>query len=68
MLVVPGPVTRLVQPSGGRVLAELETSGHLLDVAVDSRLNLYVLREPGTLEHWAPAATLAVLSGPSTTP
>lgn len=68
VLVVPGPVTRLVQPSGGRVLAELETSGHLLDVAVDARLNLYVLREPGTLEHWAPAATLAVLSGPSTTP
>lgn len=68
VLVVPGPVTRLVQPRGGRVLAELETSGHLLDLAVDARLNLYVLREPGTLEHWAPSAALAVLSGPATRP
>jgi hypothetical protein len=61
VLVLPGPVTRLVQPRGGRVLAELETSGHLLDVAVDARLSLYVLREPGVLEHWAPSAALAVL-------
>lgn len=61
VLVLPGPVTRLVDPRGGRVLAELETSGHLLDVAVDARLSLYVLREPGTLEHWSPSAALSVL-------
>ena len=60
-LVVPGPVTRLVQPRGGRVLAELGTGPRMLDLATDAKLTIYVLREPGTLETFVPGAALAVV-------
>ncbi len=60
-LVVPGPLTRLVDPLGGRVLAELPTGPRVLDLKADARLNLYLLREPGTLETYAPGAALAVV-------
>ncbi len=60
-LVVPGPVTRLVQPRGGRVLAELATGPRMLDLATDAKLTIYVLREPGTLETFVPGAALAVV-------
>lgn len=62
VLVVPGPVTRLVQPRGGRVLAELATGPRMLDLAADAKLTLYVLREPGTLETFVPGTALAVVS------
>ncbi len=61
-LVVPGPLTRLVDPRSGRVLAELPTGARVMDLAADSRLNLYVLREPGTLETFAAASTFSVVS------
>ena len=61
-LVLPGPLTRLVDPRSGRVLAELPTGARVLDLAADARLNLYVLREPGTLETFAAASTLSVVS------
>ncbi len=60
-LVVPGPVTRLVQPRGGRVLAELATGPRMLDLATDAKLTIFVLREPGTLETFAPGTALAVV-------
>ncbi len=60
-LVVPGPVTRLVQPRGGRVLAELATGPRMLDLATDAKLTIYVLREPGTLETFVPGAALAIV-------
>ena len=60
-LIVPGPVTRLVQPRGGRVLAELATGPRLLDLATDAKLTIYVLREPGTLETFVPGAALAIV-------
>jgi outer membrane protein assembly factor BamB len=60
-LIVPGPVTRLVQPSGGRVLAELGTGARTLDLVADAKLTLYVLREPGTLETFVPGTALAVV-------
>ncbi|HEY1087391.1 MAG TPA: hypothetical protein VGE37_06845, partial [Archangium sp.] len=60
-LIVPGPVTRLVQPSGGRVLAELATGARTLDLVADAKLTLYVLREPGTLETFVPGTALAVV-------
>jgi hypothetical protein len=44
------------------VLAELPTGARVLDLAADARLNLYVLREPGTLETFAAASTLSVVS------
>lgn len=60
-LVVPGPVTRLVQPRGGRVLTELATGPRMLDLAVDKNLTIYVLREPGTLETYVPGTALALV-------
>lgn len=60
-LVIPGPVTRLVQPRGGRVLAEFDTGPRMLDLVTDARLTIYVLREPGTLETFVPGTALAVV-------
>lgn len=60
-LVLPGPLTRLVDPRSGRVLAELPTGARVLALAADARLNLYVLREPGTLELFSPIASLALV-------
>jgi PQQ-like domain len=60
-LVIPGPVTRLVQPIGGRVLAELATGARMLDLAADAKLTIYVLREPGALETFVPGTALAVV-------
>lgn len=60
-LVVPGPVTRLVQPRGGRVLAELATGPRMIDLATDAKLTIYVLREPGTLDTFVPGAALAIV-------
>ena len=45
----------------GRVLGELATGPHLIDLAVDAKLNLYVLKEPGILQCVSPGATLAVV-------
>ncbi len=63
-LVVPGPVTRLVQPNGGRVLAELATGARMLDLVTDARLTIYVLREPGALETFVPGTALALVRSP----
>jgi outer membrane protein assembly factor BamB len=60
-LIIPGPVTRVVQPRGGRVVGELSTGARLLDLAADARMNITVLREPGSLETYVPARALAVV-------
>jgi hypothetical protein len=61
VLVVPGPVLRLVDPVTGRALFALPPAPRVTDVAVDSRLNVYVLKEPGLLEAWKPAAVLSIV-------
>lgn len=63
-LVVPGPVTRLVHPGGGRVLAELPTGARVLDLNADAKLNIYVLREPGMLETFVPGTALSLVKSP----
>jgi hypothetical protein len=71
VLVVPGPATRLIDLATGRVLAELETGPRVIDVAVDRKLSIFVLKEPGLLEAWRPATVLAVVgatSPPRTSP
>lgn len=65
IVVVPGPTLRLVDPRGGRILSQLETGARVVDVAVDQKLTIYVLKEPGVLEAWRPAAVLALVSRPS---
>jgi hypothetical protein len=65
ILVVSGPVLRLVDPRGGRVLASLETGPRITDVAVDSRMAIFVLKEPGRLEAWHPATALSLVDGSS---
>lgn len=61
VLVIAGPVLRVVQPSGGRVLAELDVGARTADVVVDKKLTIYVFKEPGTLEAWSPATVLSVV-------
>ncbi len=61
LLVVPGPAVRLVDPSGGRLLAQVETGPHVTDLQVDARLTLYALREPGVLEAYEPGAVLSLV-------
>ncbi|MFZ5445787.1 MAG: PQQ-binding-like beta-propeller repeat protein [Myxococcota bacterium] len=60
-LVLPGPVTRLVQPQGGRVLAELATGARMLDLVADAKLTISVLREPGALDVYVPGTALSVV-------
>lgn len=67
VLVVPGPDTRVVDPSSGRVLAALETGPRLTSLAVDRKLALYALKEPGVLEVWKPSAVLALVPTASRT-
>jgi hypothetical protein len=62
VLVVPGPAVRLVDPAVGRLLAQVETGPRVLDVAVDTRLTLYALREHGVLEAFEPRAVLALVT------
>lgn len=61
VVVVPGPVLRVVEPVGGRVLTELDAGARLADVAVDRRLTLYLYKEPGQLEAWALGTLLSVV-------
>jgi outer membrane protein assembly factor BamB len=61
LLVVPGPVLRVIQPTDGRVLAELELGAHVEDIAVDRRLNIYVYRASGSLEAWSPGALFSIV-------
>lgn len=63
VLIIPGPTLRLVEPRGGRVLGELDTGPRVVDVAVDRTLAVFVLKEPGLLEAWRPAAVLALVEG-----
>lgn len=60
-LIVPGPVTRLVQPRGGRVVGELSTGARMLDLTADSKMTITVLREPGSIETFVPSRALAVV-------
>jgi hypothetical protein len=46
------------------VLGELATGARMLDLAVDARMNISVLREPGSLETYAPGTALAVVKNP----
>jgi hypothetical protein len=61
VVLVPGEVTRAVEPRGGHVLAEVRTGIGLVDLAVDARLNLYALDEDGTLSAYRLVTALAVL-------
>jgi hypothetical protein len=60
-LIVPGPVTRLVQPRGGRVVGELSTGARMLDLTADAKMTITVLREPGSLETFVPSRAFAVV-------
>jgi PQQ-like domain len=62
VLVVPGPVVRLVDPTGGRLLAQVETGPHITGLAVDAQFTLYALHEPGVLEAFEPGAVLSLVT------
>ncbi len=61
VVLLPGEVTRAVDPRGGRVLAEVHTGVGLCGLQVDSKLNLYALDEDGSLTAWRLSSSLAVL-------
>ena len=50
VLFVPGQEVRAVDARGGSVLAEVRSGPGLCDLEVDSKLNLYLLDDGGTLE------------------
>ncbi|MFZ5468335.1 MAG: PQQ-binding-like beta-propeller repeat protein [Myxococcota bacterium] len=49
VLLVAGETVRAVEPGSGRVLAQVRAGSGLCDLAVDGKLNLYLLDEAGTL-------------------
>jgi hypothetical protein len=61
VVLLPGELTRALEPRGGHVLAEVRTGIGLVDLAVDSRLNLYALDEDGTLTAYRLVTALAVV-------
>ncbi len=61
VVVIPGEVVRAVDPRGGQVLAEVKAGVGLCDLKVDSRLNLYLLDDEGTLAALRLASHLAVV-------
>lgn len=61
VLVIPGEVTRAIDPRGGRELAQVRTGIGLVDLKVDARLNLYALDEDGSLRAFRLTTSLAVL-------
>jgi hypothetical protein len=61
VLVVPGPVLRLIDPKGGRTLGEMEVGPHLADVALGRNFDVFVYAEPGELSVYRPGALLSVV-------
>ena len=61
VLVLPGHTVRAVDPTGGRVLAELSTDAPLVDFAVSDALDLYLLDEEGVLVAHRLVSHLALL-------
>ncbi|MBI3184291.1 MAG: PQQ-binding-like beta-propeller repeat protein [Myxococcales bacterium] len=61
VLVLPGESVRAVDPSGGRVLAEVRAGPELCDLKVDGRLNLFLLDEDGGLGAYRLCSHLAVV-------
>ena len=61
LLVIPGPAIRVVEPSTGRVLSELDVGPHLTDYVLDSKFTLYTYTEPGTLQAFTPGTLLSVV-------
>lgn len=61
LLVIPGPVIRVVEPLTGRVLSELDVGPHLTDYALDKKFTLYTYTEPGTLQAFTPGTLLSIV-------
>jgi len=61
ILIVPGEQVRAVELASGRLLGEIDAGAGLLDLAIDSKLNLYLLEESGRLRAYRLASHLAVV-------
>jgi hypothetical protein len=61
VVILPGELTRAVDPRGGRVMAEVRTGPGLCGLQVDPRLNLYALDEDGSLTAWRLTTSLSVV-------
>lgn len=64
---IPGECVRGVDVHSGEVLAEVRSGIGLCDLKADSKLNLYLLDEDGTLGGYRLASHFAIVSGTSTT-
>lgn len=61
VLMLPGERVRAVEPRAGRVLAEVQSGPGLCDLKLDSRLNLYLLDDAGTLDAFRLTTHLSVV-------
>jgi hypothetical protein len=61
--IIPGERVRAVDPRGGRVLSEIVAGAGLVDLKVDSKLNVYLLDDECTLKAYKLATHLAVVNG-----
>ncbi|HZH04610.1 MAG TPA: PQQ-binding-like beta-propeller repeat protein, partial [Myxococcaceae bacterium] len=64
ILFIPGETVRAVELSSGAVLAEVKMGSGLQDLAVDTRLGLYLLNDEGGVRAFRVASHLAVVGGP----
>jgi outer membrane protein assembly factor BamB len=61
--VIPGDIVRAVDVHSGELLAEVRAGIGLCDLQADSKLNLYLLDEDGTLSAYQLASHFAIISG-----
>ena len=61
--VIPGDIVRAVDVHSGELLAEVRAGIGLCDLQADSKLNLYLLDEDGTLSAHQLASHFAIISG-----
>ncbi len=61
--IIPGEAVRAVDVESGEILAELRSGIGLCDLKTDSKLNLFLLDEDGTLQAHRLASHFAVVAG-----
>jgi len=61
LVLLPGATVRAVNPQSGEVVGEVDAGAGLVDLAVDGRLNLYLLDDDGALRAFRLGTHLSVV-------